>query len=394
MNARFTWTSSHSLTTAVSLAVLLTMGCARSRVVQTDEVLVAEGDARKAALKADAMITGRAMIERVLRSEGDDRTIDVLIISGGGDFGAFGAAFLRGWSEIEGDGAMPLFDGVTGVSTGALIAPFAFLGTKADLLECENLYRNPKSDWVRTRGPLFFMPDNESFAEVPGLERELRSSVSQERIERIAAQGEQGRALFVNTTDLDQGCVHPFELTTAAKLACTTGDYERVYKILLASAGIPGAFPPREIDGTLYADGGITSNILYGGLVKREQTAMYRFNQLMPDEPKLKMRYWVLLNNQARTLPHTTQPTWPDVIARSIDISIRASTLTSLRHLYSFAEVLSLQGDGEIEVRWIGIPNEWRAPVEGIFEKETMNNLADLGYTMGKDPSVWNSEAP
>ena len=243
MNARFTWTSTHSLTTAVSLAVLLTMGCARSRVVQTDEVLVAEGDARKAALKADAMITGRAMIERVLRSEGDDRTIDVLIISGGGDFGAFGAAFLRGWSEIDGDG-------------------------------------------------------------------------------------------------------------------------------------------------------GITSNILYGGLVKREQTAMYRFNQLMPDEPKLKMRYWVLLNNQARTLPHTTQPTWPDVIARSIDISIRASTLTSLRHLFSFAEVLSLHGDGEVEVRWIGIPNEWRAPVEGIFEKETMNNLADLGYTMGKDPSVWNSEAP
>jgi len=133
---------------------------------------------------------------------------------------------------------------------------------------------------------------------------------------------------------------------------------------------------------------------LHGGVTKREQTPLYRFRQAMPDEPPMKIRYWVLLNNQQRTQPKVTQPNWPDIIARSIDISVRASTITSLRHLYAHAEVSTLLGDGEVEVRWVGIPNDWRAPVEGIFEKETMNNLADLGYSMGKDPLIWNTEAP
>ena len=386
--------STRALTAAAICVTLCGLGCASTREVKTDAVLVAEGNARIEKLKADSQDTGRAMVMRMLRSEGDDRVVDLLIISGGGDFGAFGAAFLRGWSEVEGDDSMPVFDVVTGVSAGALIAPFAFLGTTDDLLACENLYRNPHEDLIRTRGPLFFMPDNVSFAEVPGLERAMRETLNLERIKRIAEQGDEGRALLVNATDLDQGMMHPFELTTAARLACSNGDCERVYRMLLASSGIPGAFPPREIDGVMYADGSITSNILHGGVAKREQTPLYRFRQAMPDEPPMKIRYWVLLNNQQRTQPKVTQPNWPDIIARAIDISVRASTITSLRHLYAHAEVSTLLGDGDVEVRWVGIPNDWRAPVEGIFEKETMNNLADLGYSMGKDPLIWNTEAP
>ena len=388
------WNSLRALTIASLCVTLSALGCARSRPPQTDAVLLAEGNARIEQMKADAQVTGRALVMRMLNSEGDDRTVDLLIISGGGDFGAFGAAFLRGWNEVEGDGAMPVFDAVTGVSAGALIAPFAFLGAPEDLLACENLYRNPQPDLVRTRGPLFFMPDNESFAEVPGLERVMRTEIDVERIRRIAEQGELGRALFVNTTDLDLGCLHPFELTSAAKLAGENGDYERVYQILLASSGIPGVFPSREIDGVLYVDGCITANILHGGVTKREQTPLYRFRQAMPDEPPMKMRYWVVLNNQQRSQPCVTQPTWPDVLARSVDVSVRASTITSLRHLYAHAEVSNLLGDGEIEVRWIGIPNDWRAPVEGIFKKETMNSLADIGYQLGKSRAAWNTEAP
>ena len=96
--------------------------------------------------------------------------IDVLIISGGGDWGAFGAGFLKGWLKIPPQHplAMPEFDAVTGVSTGTLIAPFAFLGDEQSIDQIVNLYRNPQKDWVKHRGVLYFLPDNMSFAEVPG----------------------------------------------------------------------------------------------------------------------------------------------------------------------------------------------------------------------------------
>src|SRR5205814_9879455 len=71
-------------------------------------------------------------------------TLDFLLLSGGGDRGAFGAGFLLGWASVEGVNALPKFGAVSGVSAGALIAPFAFLGTQADLETIDRLFRNPK----------------------------------------------------------------------------------------------------------------------------------------------------------------------------------------------------------------------------------------------------------
>jgi len=98
-------------------------------------------------------------------------TLDFLLLSGGGDRGAFGAGFLLGWSSVVGDNAMPQFVGVSGVSAGALIAPFAFLGTKADFEMIDRLVGDPKPDWVVRRGKFFFLPENASLADVPGLVR-------------------------------------------------------------------------------------------------------------------------------------------------------------------------------------------------------------------------------
>ena len=79
--------------------------------------------------------------------------IDILVVSGGGDWGAFGAGFLKGWGRVPpGPMARPQFDIVTGVSTGALIAPFAFLGTDDAIERIVQLYRHPKPDWVKHRG--------------------------------------------------------------------------------------------------------------------------------------------------------------------------------------------------------------------------------------------------
>ena len=115
---------------AVLLAAAL-CGCAGApeRQARTQEDLLAERRAEDAARSEGAKRLVAQMLARVEAKARTPRaTIDLLIISGGGDWGAFGAGVLKGWGRVKGEMARPQFDAVTGVSTGAMIAPFAFLG--------------------------------------------------------------------------------------------------------------------------------------------------------------------------------------------------------------------------------------------------------------------------
>jgi hypothetical protein len=320
--------------------------------------------------------------------------IDILIISGGGDWGAFGAGFLKGWQKVSAQHplAKPDFDAVTGVSTGTLIAPFAFLGDPQSIDDIVNLYRNPEADWVRQRGFLYFLPDNISFAEVPGLEREMNKHITLDKVRRVAKAGSDGRLLAVNTTDLDTGTSRVFDLVAEAQRAADSGQLERIHNIMLASAGIPGAFPFRMIDNELYVDGGVTGNIIYGGRIAEEDSLPALWQKAYPNLPIPKIRYWVIFNNQFRPVPAVTPPNWPAVISRSLETSTRAATSTAIRHLFAMAEISRLKRKADVEVRIVSIPSDWFPPEPGVFKKETMNNLADLGEKMGADPASWRTE--
>ena len=306
--------------------------------------------------------------------------IDILIVSGGGDWGAFGAGFLKGWGQVPpGPMARPQFDIVTGVSTGALIAPFAFLGTADTFESIVQLYRHPKPDWVKQRGMLYFLPNNISFAEVPGLEREMREKIDLQMITRLVADGQDGRLLIVNTTNVDNGDMRAWDVVAEAQRGLKTGDVDRVHRILLASSGIPGAFPFREIDGEMYVDGGITGNILYGGRLGEKETFAAVWATRYPDIPMPLTRYWVIFNNQLLPPPQVTAPNWPAVVSRSLEMSTRAATVTALRHLYSMSEIARLKHGVTIEIRVAAIPGDWVPPEAGVFKAKTMNALADLG---------------
>jgi hypothetical protein len=114
---------------------------------------------------------------------------------------------------------MPKFQGVSGVSTGAFIAPFAFLGTNADLATVDDLFRNPKSDWVTPRGTFFFLPENASLATVPGLERNLREQFNLEFAKRIELAGSDNRVLLIQATNIDTGNGIAFDFVAAARKA-------------------------------------------------------------------------------------------------------------------------------------------------------------------------------
>jgi hypothetical protein len=366
---------------------LLTMRAEAAYRAGADTRQVIERLLARAKAEHDAHVAGR---------RAQPPRIDVLVISGGGDWGAFGASFLKAWGKVPASHplARPQFDAVTGVSTGALIAPFAFLGTDDALDSIVQLYRNPQDDWVKERGMLFFLPNNASFAEVPGLEREVRSHVTLDMLRRIVAAEGGGRLLLVNTTNLDDSSSRVFDLVAESRRAVDGGDTSRVHNIMLASAGIPAAFPHREIDGQMYVDGGVTGNIIYGGQMQEEESLAARWQALYPGLPIPKMRFWVIFNNQVRMAPAVVRARWPDIIARSMELSSRSATLTALRHLHAMSEISRLKRKADIEVRMVSVPDNWVPPVPGVFIKESMNALSDLGAHMGADPGSWSTEPP
>jgi Patatin-like phospholipase len=299
--------------------------------------------------------------------EPEPPVIDYLIISGGGDFGAFGAGFLKGWRSIPKSDPLsrPRFDVITGVSTGALIAPFAYLDDAGSDDRILNLYRNPRPDWVKPRGPLYFLPYNISFATVPGLEREMKSYVTREMVARIADPANHGRLLFVNTTNLDDASPRVFYLVPEARRAAETGDLSRFQTILLASSGIPAAFPYREIDGSLYVDGAVSANMVFGGRLPEDRRIAGLWRRQYPGEPMPKLRYWVIFNNQLHAPPIVVRARWFAIVMRSIDVSSRAGSLNAIRQLYLLTEVARLKHQADVEMRFVAIPDDWRPPKPG-----------------------------
>jgi hypothetical protein len=322
-------------------------------------------------------------------------TLDFLLLSGGGDRGAFGTGFLLGWTTVAGPTALPKFDGVSGVSAGSFIAPFAFLGTHADYETIDRLFRDPKPDWVQRRGLFFFLPEHSSFADVPGLVRDLRAAIDLKFAERVAQAGDGGRrVLIVQATDMDTGIGRAFDAVAAARDAVAARNASLLTDILLASSAIPGAFPPREIAGRLYADGGIASNFFYGGPMDDRDTFGETWRREHPDAPIPKTRYWVIINEYIEPRPVTVQPKWPSIVERSIYVSVRSAEAIALRHLYALAEATTLRGDGDVEVRWVAVPQTWTPLNDAPFDAETMRLLSDEGRRLGADPGAWMTKAP
>ena len=381
------------ITMSALVAVWLALsGCAAQRPVLTDAQLK-ERDAADSARYEEMIRTsaGKAYqrLSRRERSPGQPVTMNILAISGGGDLGAFGAGFLVGWGRTS-DPAWrrPDFDLVTGVSAGGLTAPFAYIGTDEACLRIENFWRNPKKDWTEERGLLFFAPWNASLLKIPGVDRDVRTIVDRAFAEQLAAQSKAGKVLVISATDIDLGRRHPWSVGIEAETVVATGDLDRLRKIMLASAAIPVIFPPIEIDGALYVDGGVTANVFLELDLRNPNSLVQRWKRAYPDTPFPRVRYWVIINNWLKSPPKTVQPTWPAILAPTEAILLRYATRTEVQWLAAQADYANSLGM-DIELRVVAIPDSWHAPVPGAFQKETMDSLAGLGRRLGADPASW-----
>jgi len=189
-------------------------------------------------------------------------TVHVLSLSSGGQYGAFGAGILRGWSENPST-PRPTFDLVTGVSAGALLAPVAFAGPEFD--SALDIYRGLDQSEVYRTHPPYLVPFRPSVASTEPLNRLLRGQLSDALIDRMSERFEnEGAQLIISAANLDTTENRVFNLSQTAS-ANTPFAQRRdcLTEQMLASAAIPGLFPPRNIDGELYADGGLRDHVFF-----------------------------------------------------------------------------------------------------------------------------------
>lgn len=187
---------------------------------------------------------------------------NLLALSSGGLYGAYTAGVLDGWSRT---GGRPEFDVVTGSSTGALIAPFAFLGSEYDAIAMQ-LYTSVQSEDIYRIRAWVTIPFRDALATTAPLKRLIAEQIHHNLMEKIAAEHRKGRRLYVGTTDLRTKRAVIWDMGAIASLPGPEGC--RLFRdVLLASASVPGVFPPVEflwdVDGrqekTLHIDGAVTA---------------------------------------------------------------------------------------------------------------------------------------
>jgi predicted patatin/cPLA2 family phospholipase len=341
-------------------------------------------DADPAPLIAEAT-AALAREEAVLRAQGVSLQrlppVSYLAVSGGGDNGAFGSGLLNGWSEL---GTRPTFKAVTGVSTGALIAPFAFLGPAYDG-PLREVYTTMTPDKIyRARGFSAALFDD-AMADTTPLSLVIAKYLNQQLLDAIAAEYQKGRLLMIGTTDLD--AQRPVIWNIGAIAASgRPGALDLVRKILRASAAIPGLFQPVlidvELDGKeyqeLHVDGGAIAQLfLYPASldlsklgVKRERRAyVIRNARLDPDYAMA----------ERRTI---------SIAGRAINTMLAASGKNDVLRLYFIA-----QRDGvDYNLAYIGA--DFDMPKKEEFDQAYMRALYDYGYRQIKSGQAWHKFPP
>lgn len=311
----------------------------------------------------------------------DHGRFTILALSGGGPDGAFGAGFLRGWSE---HGDRPVFDVVTGVSTGALIAPFAFLGPEFDD-ELERFYTNVSTENLLTFTLFRALFGGSAVADTEPLRQILRATVDDALTAQIAAEHGRGRRLLVATTHIDSQRPVIWDLGAIAATGRPDAP-ELIRKVMLASASIPGAFPPVlfqvEADGETYqevhVDGGVTLSIFaYPPSVNLG---------LVADAlgvPRSGRTLYLIRN--AKLLPEYAPPPLGviEIAQRSVSTLIKSQTLGNLLA----AEGLAAR-DG-FAFRLAFVPDSFNRSAEELFDRDYMRALYDLGYTLAREGYRW-----
>jgi predicted patatin/cPLA2 family phospholipase len=340
----------------------------------------------------DAFVARRGAAVRTRYGEelarGDPIHLQYLAISGGGQWGAFTAGVLRGWSER---GDRPEFIGVSGISTGAIIAPFAFLGPAYDDVLEEAYTTVRTADLVRST--LFSgIVSGAGLTDTAPLAGHIARYVTQDLLDAIAVEHRKGRELVIGTTNLDAGRPVLWDIGQIANSGHPDA-LQLVRDLILASASIPVAFPPVFVEVTapdgrtydeMHVDGGAASQVTFVSpqvpIAAATRAALGR---------DLDRELFVLVNNDLTPPYRQVRPRVPAIGAAAVSSLIRGSGTGDLYRLFAIAE----RDDIAFHVAWIPPDVPCDAPTED-FDPLFMRCLYDFGADQLRSGAFWQDAPP
>jgi predicted acylesterase/phospholipase RssA len=308
-----------------------------------------------------------------------------LAISGGGPRGAFAAGLLNGWTIA---GTRPDFIFVTGVSTGALIAPFAFLGSDYDHVLKEVYTGISTADVLEKRSILETLTLDGATDSSP-LRRLVEKYIDLDLMQAIAEKYQAGSTLIVVTTDLDSARPVAWNIGAIA----SSGDpkaLQLIRDVLVASAAIPAAFPPVmievEANGRLYdemhVDGGVTTQLHLYPLEISVKDELAEYN--IVGVPKV----YVIRNGFVEANHETVE-------RKTIAIAI--ASMSTLMGNISYGDMyriyLETQRDG-IMFNLAYVPESFDVPLMEPFDNNYMTKLYELGYELAVEGYEWKTAPP
>lgn len=366
------------------LAVLLLAGCASSppeRALSEKAPSFAAlpngydplNPTQPSALYAAVTFTPGENLTRYLERK-HGHALNILSLSGGGQNGAFGAGFLIGWRE---SGRRPEFDIVGGVSTGALLATHALLGTPADDAILEEMYTQiTKEDIYADKGVFSILSGTDSLKDTAPLLALISKYVTAETLKRVAAAYDENRLLVVGTTNVDYGQTWVWNMSLIAK----AGDLDLYRKVLLASASFPIVFPPVEIEGHLFVDGAARSNVVIAGMGGTEK----------PNPPLYGPGNLYLIDNgRLNHPPEALRRALGDVAATTVSVMMDQSMQTALTRSYFGAQFLGYS------FKMVAIPDDVEIGKDPLaFDPNQMRAAFDAGRALAMQPDPWSSAPP
>jgi len=394
----------------IFVSIVILQGCATTQVRNPlpsnleDQVQVAGfpnvrswADAPSKALNESAVESIRQEIA-AFGMDNLKKPVEFLVLSGGGENGAFGAGVLCGWTAA---GNRPNFKLVTGISTGSLIAPFAFLGPEYDS-QLKTVYTTITDNDIFQKKSTLTAFWRQSLYDTQPLANLIAKNIDAKVLAAVAREHKKGRRLLVGTTQLDAQRLVIWDMGAIAA-SQKPGALGLFRKILLASASMPAIFPPLYMtvtaDGTQYdemhVDGGTTSEqILYDNALlpmtqhKKALTSVVKNEKLMSALQHRPRVVYIIRNDQVKPDWASVKPRLGNIAGRAISTLVKTHGDGDLYRIY----VLALR-DG-IDYNLASIPIDFNAPSQGMFDTEFMQKLFNLGYGMARNGYPWEKYPP
>ncbi len=318
------------------------------------------------------------------------KTYPVLAVSAGGPKGAYGAGFLVGWSR---EGSRPLFKIITGVSSGAIIACYAFLGKDYDG-QLEKFFTTISTKDIMKQNNLFSILFGNSFMSPAPLVKKVSAIVDEKLIEKVAKEHRRGRRFYIGTVNLD---AQEFVVWDMGALACKGGaDSVRMFqKILLASSAMPMMFPPvyfkvssatGELYDEMHVDGGSMRQVFYIDRLTKNMEGAANVSGIDPS--KYRTQIYVLSTSYMSPIRQGVKDSLIGIGLRSLETLQAAAFSGDIYRIYAFVKRKGL------DFNLAYIPADFKPNPKEFFDTKEMQRLFKRGYDDAFNGYEWHKTPP